>query len=453
MSEFLTYLKDLEAQFEPKQYERILILQKEYPKLFDKWFNEMVIEDDSEFIEFLKNLKIMQVLTKVYEDNNDDFDELYSKIKKFFKKFKKEEHSTVHKPVPVSAFNPHWRNRKKEEEVVATRTLITSESHQPPPPPPPQMLFSPLPLVPLSIQVPDEVEEEEIKEIMLNYVPIIQQQESTTARKRSKSVPTPVNIRPDTPKHLRPRCASTSGIASNQSMTLKITDSEFDRLLLENKNINVGVDVRSREIYRKTTITPCSTPLTSIPFRKQPSVVERSHTPSDGRYGCKLCKQLHQRKSYDTGSVTCTKQGTGLQVILSFLRDYDLAPLENDVTWRSSRIEEFKCIKVYERFFSIILPTYNDIEWERTLRKRAFETRFNRWVSVAGTSAQLVERGELEEYLDPVLRDRPQVKRRREMKQEAVELGINVETRGKKKKKVNGNESEESDDEMNGLLS
>jgi hypothetical protein len=219
-------------------------------------------------------------------------------------------------------------------------------------------------------------------------------------------------------------------------MNEKISDVQFQDLKQRYSNINANIDVTNRCHFQKTSITPCSTPVPpvqeqfAIPgFKKEVCTTQRSHTPSDGRYGCRLCKQLHQRKIYEEGKVPCTGVGaTCLPLILQFLKTVDIAPNQ---TWRSTISKNY--IHAYERFFTIVLPQ-GDPEWLPILQKRALSTSLCRWVSVEGTFGELAMQGRGAEFVDEKIRTRPGVQEKKRNRDELEQLGVPVQKRGRKKK-------------------
>lgn len=190
------------------------------------------------------------------------------------------------------------------------------------------------------------------------------------------------------------RCDSTIPISSlSGSSPENISDSEFSKFLQEHQNINDNV-LRQNSLnvrrMRKNNYQKDST-----------KYLERtSSLDTVGKYGCKLCGQIHFMSSLKQRKPIKPHEPL-LYTVRNFLLRYDIAP---DVTWKRTFLngDDSNELDMLERFFSIILPEHeNDYQWSYLLRKRSYETRHCTWSSSEGDCKDLTRRNIIDLFVQP----------------------------------------------------
>lgn len=190
------------------------------------------------------------------------------------------------------------------------------------------------------------------------------------------------------------RCNSTLPISTSGSSPDVVSDIEFSNFLRGHQDINMNVlrhnSSNVRRMRKNTDRLKDSTK-----YLKRTSTLD-----SIGKYGCKLCGQVHFMSSLQKRKSVKTHEPM-LYIVRNFLLRYDVAP---DVTWRKTFMngDESYELDMLERFFSILLPEHeNDQQWSYLIRKRSYETRNCFWSSSEGDLRELTKRNMLDLFVQP----------------------------------------------------
>ncbi len=130
----------------------------------------------------------------------------------------------------------------------------------------------------------------------------------------------------------------------------------------------------------------------------------RMQMDSVGRFGCKICGEVHNIAKLHHEDLPCLEKNT--RIIKNFLIEYDAAANQR---WRELFIARENptqtSFALWERFLTIVMPSdrhgHDDSAWAMALRKRSIATEKSRFSIWAGTCKELFDRGEHLHYMSP----------------------------------------------------